>query len=46
MLIYSGNLIVSASFALAFWSYIPLYALPLSIGAYLLKVPIEVCDRH
>jgi len=46
ILICSGNLIVGASFALAFWSYIPLYFLPIAIGAYLLKVPIEVCDRH
>jgi protein-S-isoprenylcysteine O-methyltransferase Ste14 len=42
--IYSGNLIVGASLALAFWSYIPLYTLPIAIGGYLLKVPIEVCD--
>ena len=44
--IYSGSLIAGASFALAFWSYIPLYALPFAIGAYLIKVPIEVCDHH
>ena len=40
--IYSGNLIIGASLTLAFWSYIPLYALPVAFGAYLLKVPIEV----
>ena len=43
--IYSGSLISGASFALAFWSYIPLYALPFAIGACLLKVQIEVCDH-
>jgi len=46
ILIHSGNLIVAASLPLAFWSYIPLYALPIAIGACLLKVKIEVCDRH
>lgn len=42
--VYSGHLIAGASLALAFWSYIPLYALPVAFGAYLLKVPIEVRD--
>ena len=37
---------MGASFALAFWSYIPLYTLPINIGAHLLKLPIEVCPRH
>ena len=45
ILIHSGNLIVGASLALAFWSYIPLYALPIAIGACLLKVSIEVRDH-
>ena len=44
--ICSGNLIVGASLALAFWSHIPLYFLPIAIGACILKVPIEVRDRH
>ncbi|KAF9781216.1 hypothetical protein BJ322DRAFT_260561 [Thelephora terrestris] len=39
--IYTGNLIIATSFALAFWSYIPLYALPITIGGHLLKLPIE-----
>jgi len=39
--IYTASLIIEASLALAFWSYIPLYALPLAIGGCLLKVPIE-----
>ena len=45
-LMHSGNLIVGASLALVFWSYIPLYTLPIAIGGYLLKVPIEVRDPH
>ena len=43
---HNGSIISGASFALAPWSYIPLYALPALIGGCLLKVPIEVCDRH
>jgi len=46
ILIHSASLIIEASLALAFWSYLPLYALPLAIGGYLLKVPIEVRHRH
>ena len=37
-----GSFIVRASFALAFWSYIPLYVLPIATGGCLLKVLIEV----
>ena len=44
ILTHRGTLIVCTSLALAFWSYIPLYTLPLAIGGYLLKVPIEVRD--
>ena len=43
--VHSGALITEASFALVFWSYLPLYALLLAIGGCLLKVPIEVRDR-
>lgn len=42
---HSGNLIVATSFALAFWSYIPLYTLPITICGHLLKLPIEVCGH-
>ena len=41
---FYGAAAAGASLALAFWSYIPLYALPVAIGACLLKVPIEVED--
>ena len=41
---HSGGLIAEASLALAFWSYLPLYALLIAIGGCLLKVPIEVRD--
>jgi len=43
---HSGSVIVEVSFALAFWSYIPLYALLFAISGSVLKVPIEVRDRH
>lgn len=33
---------VEASYALAFWSYIPLYAALFAISGCILKVPIEV----
>jgi len=46
ILICSGYLIVGTSLSLALWSYIPLYVLPVAVGACLLKVSIEVCDRH
>jgi len=39
--VYTGSLIAGASFALAFWSYLPLYVLPVAIGACILRVPIE-----
>ena len=42
----SGSLIAGASLAFALWSYIPLYILPVTIGGCLLKVLIEVRDRH
>lgn len=42
----SGSLISGVSSALTLWSYIPLYALPALIGGCLLKMPIEVRDRH
>ena len=42
----SGSLVVEASLALVAWSYLPLYTLPIAIGGCLLKVPIEVRDRH
>ena len=35
-----------ASLALALWSYIPLYLLPVQIGLLLLKMSIEVRDRY
>ena len=44
--VYSGDFTVGVSFALAFWSYIPLYPLPIEIGLLLLKVLIEVRDGH
>jgi hypothetical protein len=44
--ICSGNFFVGTSLALAFWSYLPLYVLPIAIGACVSKVSIEVCDRH
>jgi len=42
---HSGGVVVGASLALVFWSYIPLYALPFAISSCLLKIPIEVCVR-
>ncbi|KAF9644425.1 hypothetical protein BDM02DRAFT_3121957 [Thelephora ganbajun] len=39
--IYTGNLITGVSFALVFWSYIPLYILPITIAGHALKMPIE-----
>ena len=44
--LHSGSVIATTSLALAFWSYIPLYLLPVKIGLLLLKVPLEVRDRH
>ena len=46
ILIHSASLIIEASLALTFRSYLTLYALPLAIGGYLLKVLIEVHHRH
>ena len=43
---FYGAAAAGASLTLAFWSYIPLYALPVAIGACLLKVPIEVEDHR
>ena len=43
--LYSGSLMAGASLALALWSYIPLYLLPVQIGL-LLKMSIEVRDRY
>jgi len=40
--IHSGSFIVGAAFALALWSYVPLYILPITIGGHLLKMEIEV----
>ena len=42
--IHSASIITETSLALAFWSWIPLYALPITLCACILKVPIEVCD--
>jgi len=39
--LYTASIITETALALAFWSYIPLYALPITICACLLKVPIE-----
>ncbi|KAF9642476.1 hypothetical protein BDM02DRAFT_3193163 [Thelephora ganbajun] len=39
--LHSGNLITGASFAPVFWSYIPLYILPITIAGHALKMPIE-----
>ena len=44
--VYSGSLVAGTSLALAFWSYIPLYLLPIKIGLLLLKLPIEVRGCH
>ena len=44
--IHRGSIVLGASFALAVWSYIPLYTLLFAIGGCLLKMPIEVCGHH
>ena len=46
ILIRRGGLISGASLTFVLWSYLPLYVLPIAIGGCLLKVPIEVRDRH
>jgi len=38
---YSGVIAAHFAWALAFWSWLPIYALPITVASYLVKIPIE-----
>jgi len=39
---FSGAIAAHFAWALAFWSWLPIYALPITVASYLVKIPIEV----
>jgi len=44
-LTHSGSIVIGASFALVYWSYLPFYALFFIFSSTMLKIQIEVCAR-
>jgi len=38
---YSGAIAAHFAWAIAFWSWLPIYALPITVASYLVKIPIE-----
>jgi len=42
---FSGAIAAQFAWAVAFWSWLPIYALPVTVASYLVKIPIEVFLR-
>jgi len=37
---YSGAIVAQLAWAVAFWSWLPIYTLPITVASYLVKIPI------